>query len=157
MPSKDILDKNQSSNDSTDNKRITLTETELHNLFDELQEEIHTDILQTIQHSEKFSGPVPHPDHMKQYKNIDKTLPHRFTKMAEENLAHKQSMEKLLTRGELFMGFLGWATPTGISFYSIYIASILIQDGKSIEALVSLITALGILGGAFYMKNKKSQ
>ncbi|MBL1245143.1 MAG: hypothetical protein COA39_012350 [Sulfurimonas sp.] len=131
-------------------KSIVMTETELHELLDGIQEEIQ----QTILHSEKFSGPVPHPNHMKQYKIIDKSLPHRFTKMAEDNLSHRQSMEKLVTKGELIMSFLGWLTPTGISFYSIYTASELIQDGKSIEALVSLIAALATLGGAFYMKQK---
>ncbi len=135
-------------------KNIVMTETELHELLDGLQEEIHADIKQTILHSEKFSGPVPHPNHMKQYKLIDKSLPLRFTKMAEDNLSHRQSMEKLMTRGELLMGFLGWLTPTGISFYSIYTASELIQEGKSIEALVSLVAALATLGGAFYMKQK---
>jgi uncharacterized membrane protein len=82
-------------------KNIVMTETELHELLDGLQEEIHADIKQTILHSEKFSGPVPHPNHMKQYKLIDKSLPLRFTKMAEDNLSHRQSMEKLTTRGEL--------------------------------------------------------
>jgi len=139
---------------SSQEKNIVMTETELHELLGGLQEEIHADIKQTILHSEKFSGPVPHPDHMKQYKLIDKSLPLRFTKMAEDNLSHRQSMEKLTTVGELFMGFLGWLTPTGISFYSIYTASELIQDGKSIEALISLVAALATLGGAFYMKQK---
>jgi hypothetical protein len=135
-------------------KKVVMTETELHELLDVLQEEIHADIQKTILRSEQFSGPVPHPNHMKQYKIIDKSLPHRFTKMAEDNLSHRQSMEKLVTIGELFMGFLGWLTPTGISFYSIYTASQLIQDGKSIEALISLVAALATLGGAFYMKQK---
>ena len=140
--------------ETSQDKSIVMTETELHELLNGIQEEIHADIQKTILHSEKFSGPVPHPNHMKQYKIIDKSLPDRFTKMAEDNLSHRQSMDKLVTKGELFMGFLGWLTPTGISFYSIYTASELIQDGKSIEALVSLIAALATLGGAFYMKQK---
>lgn len=36
----------------------------------------------------------------------------------------------------------------------IYTASQLIQDGKSIEALISLVAALATLGGAFYIKQR---
>lgn len=155
MQNNDVLEKAEET-EKKSSKSITLTEIELHEMLESIQAEMHTDIKQIIQHSEKFSGPVPHPDHMRQYKNIDKSLPNRFTKMAESNLSHKQFIEKFITFSELFMGFLGWLTPTGISFYIIYTASNLIQDGKNIEALIALVTALATLGGAFYMKKNVS-
>lgn len=132
-------------------KQITITESELHALLEQNVQEVIT----TIQAEEKFTGPVPHPDHMRAYKSIDKSLPDRFTTMAEKNQSHHMWVEKLVVMGELGMGVLGWLTPTAISFYVLSAAIGFVEDGKSIEALISLVVALGSLGGAFYMKNRE--
>ncbi|MDP3587943.1 MAG: hypothetical protein Q8R58_07820 [Sulfuricurvum sp.] len=130
---------------------VVLTQDELVELIHEV-ETIQT--IQTIQLIEQFSGPIAHPEHMRQYKDIDESLPNRLVGMAESNLAHKQSIEKIAVIGQLLMAFLGWATPTGIAFYVLYHAVSFIQRGKSVEALVALVAALAALGGAFYMKQK---
>jgi hypothetical protein len=127
---------------------VEIIETEL----TELTEMVKS--LEIVMQSEQFEGPIPHPEHMKLYKNIDTTFPNRILKMAEKNLDHKQSMEKITTFGELFIGFLGWSTPTSISFYVLYNAIQFINDGKSIEAFIALVTAITTLVGAFYMKNR---
>jgi hypothetical protein len=128
---------------------VVLTKDELVELINEVE------IIQTIQRIEQFAGPIPHPEHMRQYKDIDGSLPNRIVSMAESNLAHKQFIEKIAVIGQLFMAFLGWATPTGIAFYVLYHAVLFIEEGKSTEALVSLVVALTALGGAFYMKQKE--
>jgi len=144
------VETSDSQNISEVEKKFSLTETELNVLM----EQIETEVIETIQHSEQFTGPIPHPDHMQKYQDIDQSFPDRILKMAESNLAHKQSVEKTVIHGQLFMGFLGWATPTGIAFYVLYHAILFTKDGKSIEALIALIAALTALGGAFYMKKK---
>ncbi|MDQ7047518.1 MAG: hypothetical protein Q9M39_07820 [Sulfurovum sp.] len=132
-------------------KQITLTETELLKLIENSIEEVVTT---TIERKEQFSGPVPHPDHMLVYKGIDKTLPNRFTTMAEKHQSHNMFIEKAIVLGELGLGVLGWLTPTALSFYVLNAAIGFVSDGKSIEALVALVVALGSLGGAFYIKNR---
>lgn len=127
---------------------VILTKDELVELIHEVETET------TIQLIEQFAGPIPHPEHMRQYKDIDESLPNRIVSMAESNLAHKQSIEKIAVIGQFLMAFLGWATPTGIASYVLYHAVLFIQDGKSTEALVSLVAALATLGGAFYIKQK---
>ena len=139
-----------SQNISEGQKEFVLTETDLNILM----EQIETEAIETIQHSEQFTGPIPHPEHMQRYQDIDQSFPNRILKMAESNLAHKQSVEKIVIYGQLFMGFLGWATPSGIAFYVLHHAILFTKDGKSIEALIALITAIAALGGAFYMKKK---
>ena len=135
----------------TPTDQITLSPEELIHLLSEAQ----TELIQEIHTSNQFSGPVPPPDYMRAYKTIDKTLPHRFTKMAEKQQDHSNFIEKSKTYSNIFMAFLGWLTPSSISLYTLYMAGNLIQNDKSIEALVALITALSTIGGAFYLKNKK--
>jgi len=133
-------------------KQIIIGETELRELLEKNQQ----DVIEFIKSEEQFSGPVPHPEHMKQYKSIDKSLPNRFTTMAEKSLAHKIWLEKSIVLGEWVMGILGWATPTALSFYVLHAAIGFVDTGKSIEALISLVVALASLGGAFFMKTKNS-
>ena len=131
-------------------KDFLLTESELKVLI----EQVETEVIETIQHSEQFTGPIPHPAHMQQYKEIDPSFPDRILKMAESNLKHTQSIAKTTMFSQLFMGFLGWATPSVISGYVIYHAIVFTQEEKSIEAIIALITALATLGGAFYIKKR---
>lgn len=140
--------------ESNENQMITLSENELRSLMNEVQDETIKTTLMTIEQSEQFSGPLPHPEHMQQYKEIDESFPNRIVSMAESNLSHKQFIEKFTVAGQLFMGFLGWATPTGIAFFVLFYAVQFIKEGKSIEALIALVTALATLGGAFYLKGK---
>jgi hypothetical protein len=122
-----------------------------------LIEDTEINTIKSIQRSEEFSGPLPHPEHMKQYQEIDPSLPTRIVDMAESNLNHKKTIEKITVIGGLAMGFLGWATPTCIASYVLYHAVSFIKEGKSIEALIALIAALATLGGAFYMKKEKKE
>jgi hypothetical protein len=139
------VEKVNSQNISEGNEELVLTEADLDILIEQME---------IIQHSEQFTGPIPHPEHMQKYQDIDQSFPDRILKIAESNLSHKQSVEKIVIYGQLFMGFLGWATPSGIAFYVLHHAILFTKDGKSIEALIALITAIAALGGAFYMKKK---
>lgn len=130
---------------------ITFTQEELEKVIKSAQ----IALIQEIETLEQFSGPVPHPDHMQQYKNIDPTLPDRFTAMAEKTLSHNQWVSKTETIVNSIMAFLGWATPTGLSAYILVSAVGFIKEGKSIEALIALVGALATLAGAFYFKTKK--
>ncbi len=131
-------------------QEVVITVEELFEIIDQAKLET----MEMVLHSENFTGPVPHPEHMRLYKEVDETLPDRFTKMAENNLSHKEFIEKLEVSGQLLMGILGWATPTGIGFYTLNAAIDLIKEGRSIEALIALVTAIGTVGTAFYLKKK---
>jgi len=149
-----MSDQNNLTQDTiAEEKKYTLTETEINILIEEAIYNTY-DIEETMQRSEQFEGPIPHPEHMQQYKDIDSSFPDRIIKMAESNLTHKQDIEKIGTYGQIFMGFLGWLTPSGIAAYVLYNAVVFTQDNKSIEALIALVTAIATLGGAFYMKNR---
>jgi len=40
-------------------------------------------------YSEEYSGLIPHPHHLKQYGEIDPSIPDRLVKMAEQEQAHR--------------------------------------------------------------------
>ena len=101
---------------------------------------------------EEFSGPIPHPKHMKEYKNIDKTLPSRILGMAESNLDHMQSMERKTTYSEIGLSYLSWAASTGLTVYIITIAKDLLMQGKGIESLGAFLASLTPLAATFLLR-----
>ena len=129
----------------------SITEVEIRNI-------INAEVEQKITHfKESFSGPLPHPRHLREYKNIDKDLPHRIVTMAEKNLDHMMTIEKRTVNAEIFLSILGWASSTAITFVLIYIAFSLIQEGKSIESLIAFIGAMSPLVGLFVFKGRNSK
>lgn len=103
---------------------------------------------------ESFSGPLPHPKHLKEYKSIDKSYPAKIINMAEKRQDHIAWIEKSEVIKDFILSILGWATPTGIAAFTLYKAAIFVSEGKSIESLVSLVTALSVIGGAFYISGR---
>lgn len=122
-----------------------ITKAELEDIISRAVEEQEEHIIQHVQ--ESFSGPLPHPQHLKEYKQIDKTYPSIIISMAKSRQAHVEWLQKFESIGDLFMSFLGWLTPSGISFFSLY---------KAAE-FVALIVALGSIGTAFYVYKKTSK
>ena len=146
--------KSLSQNETDKSGQLSLTEADISILLEEVEKSAIIETMETVHHSEQFQGPIPHPEHMQQYKDIDIEFPNRIITMAESSLEHRQSIEKIGIYSQLFMGFLGWLTPSGIASYVLYHAVLFTKEGKSIEALIALITAIAALGGAFYMKRK---
>ena len=52
------VEKSDSQNISEVEEEFVLTKTEL----DAFVEQIETEVIETIQHSEQFTGPIPHPE-----------------------------------------------------------------------------------------------
>lgn len=53
-----------------------------------------TNTLLAEQNDETFSGPIPHPDHLRQYENIQSGFADRMLKMAEDDLKHTHFIQK---------------------------------------------------------------
>lgn len=52
-------------------------------------------------HQEVRSGPIPSPSEMKQYSEVDSSLPNRIMAMAEKNSNKRMSLEKVLLIKEI--------------------------------------------------------
>jgi len=127
-----------------------------HLIEEELSEAVGQEKMLLQRFEEIFSGPLPHPKHLREYKNIDKTYPDRIMSMAEKSQEHKIFIQRTQAIGDFVVSLLGWATPTGIAAYSLYQAAELVRDGKNIESFIALITALGTIGGSFYISKRLS-
>ena len=59
------------------------------------------------QSTEVFRGPLPNPDHLAKYEEICPGLADRIVKMAENQAAHRQSIEKKVIASQTRDSFLG--------------------------------------------------
>ena len=58
-------------------------------------------IMAIAQKEERFSGPVAHPKHLKQYEEILPGSAERMLKMAENSLFHNQAIQKIAVDAEV--------------------------------------------------------
>ena len=59
------------------------------------------DFERVVSKYEHYSGPLPHPDIMGGYKQINKAFPERIMEMCEKQSAHRIEMEREIVRGRI--------------------------------------------------------
>lgn len=111
-------------------------------------------IEQIIVQRESFSGPLPHPDHLKRYNQIVPGSANRLLKMAEDDLAHihkmkqqQASIEKIATIGGLLTG---WS----IAMVALLGSGYLILNGHDIAGAMLGTGSLASLVGIFVYGRK---
>jgi len=105
---------------------------------------------------EGFSGPLPHPDTLRQYDDIKPGLADTIVQMAKEEMLHRHGMEKRVVKwnlvsqllGQIF-GFLLGALAIGGGIY------LAVQD-KGLEGLATLITGVASLVYVFHKSRKQT-
>ena len=98
--------------------------------------------LQSLAIAERYSGPVPHPRMLQQYKDVMSDAPERIFSMAEKQQGHRMDLEKSVIKGDirradtgLILGFVLFLV-MGIG------AIILLALGKDLQGFVVLGTSL---------------
>ena len=86
--------------------------------------------------AEAFSGPIPHPDLLDKYNQMIPNGADRILKMAENQSAHRQYIEKWAVVGGTILSYLGVLCAAGIALGALYIGSELIQNGHVIPGSV---------------------
>ena len=94
----------------------------------------------------ELSGPLPHPQLLRQYDEVVPEGAERIVKLAEDQVHHRQTME---SRGQTFTFVLTMVTMLG----GIALAAF----GSSTKGLVALVVALAGLGGLFVYRELRSQ
>ena len=95
--------------------------------------------------SEQFSGPMPHPKHLREYDEILPGAAERILTMAERNLAHGIAMDEKLSSAEISDRKLGmWL---GATIFTLLIAgafaSIFFIDSAVVPGLFLGTAAIG--------------
>jgi uncharacterized membrane protein len=102
-----------------------------------------------IIHEERhhYQGPLPRPEDFAAYERVLAGAGDRILKMAENQAAHRQGMERRALSGDIAKSMMGtvlaYITFGGSMFGAVYL---LLHD-KPIQSLVALITALGAAFG----------
>lgn len=98
-----------------------------------------------ISYMESFSGPVPHPRIISQYKSVMPDAPERIFRMAEKQQEHRFGLENKVIGGDVERADLGLRF--GFTLYAILAigAIVLLGIGKDIAGYTVLVTS--VLGG----------
>lgn len=96
-----------------------------------------------------YQGPLPHPDVLKGYAEVDPSFPDRVIGMAENQSLHRQNLENKVIdaniknerRGSIFAFIICLVISVG--------ALVLLYNGKSLTGMAALITAVGSIVGLF--------
>ena len=62
----------------------------------EIRKIVHQELL--VASHELFSGPLPHPEHLREYENILPGSADRVIRMAEDQAKHRQSLEQTVVQ-----------------------------------------------------------
>ena len=101
--------------------------------------------IKIVSYAEKYSGFLPHPRIMAQYKSILPDAPDRIITMAEIQQQHRMRLESSVIQGDVYRANLGLALGFTL-FFSFAIGAIfLLGIGKDIQGYSFLATS--ILGG----------
>lgn len=120
-----------------------------------IEENSSFSIQQMEQMEQMFAGPLPHPDILKGYGNIDSSFPDRILKLAEKDQEHSISMEEYAIKENFKANRRGTDAGLIVCILAIFIGAFLIYNDKSVAGLVTLFTPLAGLIVVFIKSNKK--
>jgi uncharacterized membrane protein len=109
----------------------------------------------SVHRQEAYYGPIPDPDSLAKYEQIQPGLTERIIKMAEDEAKHRRKNEERLIKNSIRMAttgtifaFVSVLLFGGIIIYAVYKES-------SVAALSTVIAALASLAGVFvFFRNK---
>ncbi len=137
------------------NKENVMTKTELESAKEDVidAEEIKTELKRLeqimIRTEERFSGPLPHPEHFKKYNQIVPGSANRLLKMAEDDLNHIHSMQKSQMIIEAIATIGGLIIGGAIAIVSLVGSGYLILQGHDAAGALLGTGALTSLVGIF--------
>lgn len=94
-------------------------------------------------------GPIPAPDDLMKYEALCPGLADRIVKMAESQIAHRQSLEQISVTANAELAKLGIFSAVIISVAVIIAGAYIVSCGQSLEGLAAIVGALVSLVGVF--------
>ena len=131
---------------SSQAKEIEVGQTEVRSI-------VHQEL--SVARSDFFSGPLPHPGHLREYEKILPGSADRVIKMAEEQAQHRRQLETLISasntklegRGQIF-GFV-------IAMTALIGGGYIMASGQSVGGAAVAISAVAGLSGLFFWKSRE--
>lgn len=97
--------------------------------------------------SEEFSGPLPHPSIMAAYNGAVTDGAERIVKMAEEQIAHRQDMERIYVTSQATTEGRGQIMAFALAALALLLGAGLVFTDHSGEGFAVIVTAIASLAG----------
>jgi uncharacterized membrane protein len=110
-----------------------------------------------IQASATFSGPLPPPDALDRYNQILPGAAERIIAMAEDQHAHRQGLEKHVIHSNVAAQRLGTILGFIVAMTVVIGGMYLVHEGKGVEGMAAILTALASLVGVFVYSKREQQ
>lgn len=115
-------------------------------------------IFQAAVEVSRFSGPLPHPEDLAKYEQVLPGAADRIIRMAEQQAAHRQSLEKAAILSSVTMQKWGLGSAFVLAMTAIGGGICLSLKGMSGAGLTAIISALAALVGVFvYGKSEQKK
>lgn len=128
----------------------------IENLIPKNQQTQVTAQLVSLFRQERFSGPIAHPKHLREYEEIHPGAADRIIRMAESNLAHSQRIQERALDSDISEGRLGlWL---GFASLILLIGGAITATFLGHEVIAGLFltaAALGVIGKFINGRNGK--
>ena len=122
---------------------------DLRRAVEEARPEERKELLSIAFRQVRYEGPLPPSGMLKEYDDVLPGAADRIISMAERQSAHRQDIEKAVIASKSGAETLGVIFAGGIGLLAVGGGIFLIASGKGAGGIVSIITALGALAGAF--------
>jgi uncharacterized membrane protein len=110
----------------------------------------------TFQHTNFHQGPLPSPDTLNKYEQIQPGFANRIIKLAEDEATHRRSLERRVTGMNFFLSLIGMIF--GLSAIGGVIGLCYYAFGLGFDTAagsIATVVLIGIGGVFLYRKNKK--
>jgi len=106
-------------------------------------------LIAAIQRSERFSGPLPHPQLLKEYGEIVSNGAERIFAMVENQMRHRISLEKMVIESDVRRSDRGLILGFVLSLVIILGGFGLVLSGRDVMGIAAILTAMATLIGVF--------
>lgn len=105
-----------------------------------------------------FSGPLPHPKILSQYKDVFPECPQRIVELAEVQAEHRRYIERKDLEAGIFTERLGLILAFLVVSIGLVGSILLLYNDKPVTGLVALLSSLAAPAGLFvYSKHRQSR
>ena len=105
--------------------------------------------------SDFFLGPLPHPDHLREYENILSGSADRLMTMVEEQAQHRRQLEKSVTISNTKLETRGQILGFVIAMTALIGGGYIMASGQSVWGAAVAISAVAGLAGVFIWKSRE--
>lgn len=111
-------------------------------------------VMSLVTQKEEYSGPIPHPDHLRQYEEISHGSADRLITMAEKQSDHRQETERTVIKAEILYKKRGQIFGFILAIICLICGFVLLFMGKNTEGFSTIIGTIGVMVGAFVYGNR---